>query len=165
MRIVIMADSHGDCKTVERIVEAHRMDADLFLHLGDGVAEFCRVMEQYPQKKSLYVVGNHEDETFHWNHFESTVMNACGHRIFVTHGDKLHAKLDTLELKYMGKMNGADMVLFGHTHIALDEERDGVRLINPGALNYPRDGSASYAVIDFSESGIKVQFFQVQIQA
>lgn len=161
MRIVVMSDSHGDIETVRRIVEAHIAEADLFLHLGDGISEFRSVMEQYPQKKSIYVVGNHEDEFYHSNHFESLIITAEGHRIFLTHGDRLHTKLDTLELRYLGKKTNAEVVLFGHTHKAQDEAWEGIRFVNPGALYEPRVGAASYAIIDLDENGVEVRFSPV----
>lgn len=161
MRIVAMSDSHGDGNAVRQVVETHLGDADLFLHLGDGAAEFCAVMEEYPRKAAAYVVGNNESVFFQWNHRKSMTIDAGGHTIFLTHGDRLHVKLDLLELLYMGKRSGTDVILFGHTHRALDEETDGIRLINPGALRYPRGGGPSYAVLDLAENKIAVQFCSV----
>jgi putative phosphoesterase len=37
---------------------------------------------------------------------------------------------------------GADIVLFGHTHMWMNETRDGVHLINPGSI-----GNGSYAIL------------------
>ncbi|MBR6444660.1 MAG: metallophosphoesterase family protein, partial [Firmicutes bacterium] len=35
-----------------------------------------------------------------------------------------------------------------HTHAAVHEEIDGIHIINPGSLSYPRDGNpGSYALI------------------
>ena len=103
---------------------------------------------------------NHEDERFHWNYCENTIIRAEGHRFFLCHGDTFHVKLDLLELHYMGR-RGADVVLFGHTHVAFDEEKDGVRLINPGALRYPRDGEPSYAIIDIAGKDISLQIIRI----
>ena len=156
MRIIAMSDSHGDRRAVRRVVEKHLADADLFVHLGDGGAEFCAVMEEHPEKAFAWVAGNNEAMFFQWNHRKSMTIDAGGHKIYLAHGDRLHVKLDLLELLYMGKRSGADVVLFGHTHRAHDEEREGVRLINPGALRYPRGGGPSYAVLDLSEDKIRV---------
>ena len=34
-RIVVISDTHKDFFTLRKIVERHRQDTDLFLHLGD----------------------------------------------------------------------------------------------------------------------------------
>ena len=50
---------------------------------------------------------------------------------------------------------GADIALFGHTHLRLERylppERDGERplwLFNPGSISRPREGRPSYGIID-----------------
>ena len=45
-------------------------------------------------------------------------------------------------------MDDVDAALCGHTHIAADETIYGVRVINPGALRYARDGATRYAILD-----------------
>lgn len=44
----------------------------------------------------------------------------------------------------------ADIVCVGHTHIPLDLQLDGCRVINPGSVGQPRDGDprAAYAVME-----------------
>jgi len=33
--------------------------------------------------------------------------------------------------------------LSGHTHVKMDEERGGIRCLNPGSVSIPKDGSRS----------------------
>jgi diadenosine tetraphosphatase ApaH/serine/threonine PP2A family protein phosphatase len=44
----------------------------------------------------------------------------------------------------------ADFICVGHTHVPMDLEVDGRRIINPGSVGQPRDGDprASYAIIE-----------------
>ena len=36
MRIIVISDTHRDFRTLHRIVEKHREEAAMFLHLGMG---------------------------------------------------------------------------------------------------------------------------------
>ena len=47
------------------------------------------------------------------------------------------------------KKKGASVVLFGHTHEAFYEYRDGIHFLNPGSLGSPRGPLyPTYGVID-----------------
>ena len=47
---------------------------------------------------------------------------------------------------------GANVVLFGHTHVPLCLEEEGVLYLNPGSLTSPRGGShASYAILEIEK--------------
>lgn len=54
------------------------------------------------------------------------------------------------DLADIAKQARCAFLLMGHTHVPLDLEVDGVRLLNPGSVGQPRDGDtrASYAVLD-----------------
>ena len=42
-----------------------------------------------------------------------------------------------------------DIVCFGHTHASMIHKMDGVFLLNPGSVTFPRDGKPrSYAILD-----------------
>ena len=34
---------------------------------------------------------------------------------------------------------GVDMILFGHTHIPIDIEEDGIKIMNPGSPSFQGD--------------------------
>ena len=60
-----------------------------------------------------------------------------GKRILLIHG---HHETDT---------TGFDIVMSGHTHIPVLEEREGVVFLNPGSTTIPKGGSVpSYAIWD-----------------
>ena len=48
------------------------------------------------------------------------------------------------------KEKGADIALYGHTHVAHDEEVDGIRLFNPGSLGYEK----SFGVIEIRDGQV-----------
>ncbi|MDU5587891.1 MAG: metallophosphoesterase family protein, partial [Finegoldia magna] len=49
------------------------------------------------------------------------------------------------------KANNCDIVITGHTHVKVLEEKDGVILLNPGSPSIPKDGVKSVAIIDDDE--------------
>ena len=36
MRVIVFSDSHGNYDVLEKIMERHKDDGDVFIHLGDG---------------------------------------------------------------------------------------------------------------------------------
>ena len=50
------------------------------------------------------------------------------------------------------RKQGADIDLFGHTHIGFTRYEDGLYLMNPGSLS--RAGEHSYGVIDLCDGGV-----------
>ena len=63
--------------------------------------------------------------------------------------DKLYKYITREEAAKMD-MNGADLVVLGHTHIAYEVKTSGTWVVNPGSVGMPADGDprASYAVLD-----------------
>ena len=71
-----------------------------------------------------------------------------GQRVFATHGHVWNPdKLPPLR--------EGDIMLFGHTHVPLDEFCGGIRCINPGSVSIPKEGSAHRCLLwengEFSE--------------
>lgn len=66
---------------------------------------------------------------------EQGVMELGEQRLYLTHGH--HYNIDTPL-----PMCSGDIMLYGHTHIPLDETRDGFRFLNPGSVSLPKNGTA-----------------------
>jgi len=69
----------------------------------------------------------------------------------------LHAAPADVLYKYVEKaeaerfeMNGADLMLVGHTHVPYEVKKGNVWVVNPGSVGFPADGDprASYAILD-----------------
>ena len=57
-------------------------------------------------------------------------------------------------LAYSRKI-GAKIALFGHTHVPYNQYHDGIYMLNPGSIAFPRDCSRpSYGLIDITPKGI-----------
>lgn len=143
-KLLITSDSHGASNTICRILKAHP-DADALFFLGDGLRDMEYVQFLYPDMPVYSVAGNCD-----FNAAAPLVGLAPfeGVLFFYTHGNEYFSPH---ELARTTKARGADVALFGHTHIAMCEELDGVTLFNPGSLLRPRRGEASYGVITVAD--------------
>ena len=149
MKIVVVSDSHKEFHKLNSVVE-NNLDADAFIHLGDGEHEFNDVRNLHPDKSFLFVKGNcdfADNKTIR-------IANAKGIKILCVHGHEhhVHQGLDTLIS--VAKQNGCKIALYGHTHISSILYEDGVYMVNPGSCAQARGGRNSYAVIDITPSGI-----------
>lgn len=135
----------------QRIIEKHSEDADCFIHLGDGEREVDEVRSIYPQLAIHFVRGNCD---FGSVEPASRVLDIGGKRIFYTHGHEYGVKFGLDTLKQTARRNGAQIVLFGHTHTAFTEYDDGLYLMNPGSAVHPRNGRAGYGMVDITDAGI-----------
>ena len=62
-----------------------------------------------------------------------------------------------MALVAQAKRERADIALFGHTHVGLLKEINGITVFNPGSLERPRDSSGgSYGIITIKNE--KVNF-------
>lgn len=97
-------------------------------------------------------------------------LEAAGHKIFSTHGhrfclsdfDSKYSSFETLE--NAAKKEGADIICYGHTHIALAQETPSALILNPGSCTRPRGGQLpSFAIINLIKniSYYSYAFFEV----
>lgn len=141
MRILLVSDTHGnnDCL---KLLESTYPTMDLYLHVGDSESD------EYNLMPFLSVAGNRD---FYPNFPMNLLIPTPYGNMFVTH------------LPYIrdGFFKEKDVKIFihGHTHIRKYEERDGMVIINPGAVTFPRDGfEGSYAILTISKEKVEVEF-------
>lgn len=150
--IVIFSDVHGRADRVRELISLHR-NATLFVFLGDGLRELD---ESY--MPIVAVRGN--CDVFSTDTPEERLLDLDGIKILLMHGHRFSVKsgLDRA-LAYADK-RGADVLLFGHTHLPTEryfpegtELSDGTRLtrplwaFNPGSLGEPRGERPSYGLL------------------
>lgn len=150
MRILVISDSHGRCSKIEQAIEEQPAASHVFF-LGDCVRDIEDYTFIYPDKTFHIVCGNCDGYSL----FKSyDTVNLGGKKIFFTHGHCHSVKYGIQRLKQTALVEHADIVLYGHTHIAKTEYADGVYFVNPGSLCSAREGSTGYAVIDIEDSGV-----------
>ena len=162
MKVLIVSDTHGNIELLNSVVQRYRLTVDIVIHLGDHLVDFNEVMRDYPMMASLGVLGNCD---FAWMYtgakFEGCVT-VENRRIFYTHGHKYNVKYGLDYIISNAKMNKCDIVLFGHTHVGVCEERNGVLVINPGSLAFPRDNTnGSYALLTINGDKASCEILEV----
>jgi putative phosphoesterase len=79
--------------------------------------------------------------------------------------DREHLVPDTPPVRWreLAAMTDADLVLSGHTHLAMQHREGRTHFVNPGAVGRPEGGDprAGYAVVDFTPAGGEVSLHRV----
>lgn len=158
MKFVIASDIHGSAFWCGKLVEwIEKEQPDRILLLGDllyhgprndlpkGYApkQVIPMLSKY-QDRIVAVRGNCEAEVDQMVlpfpcMAEYTQLLVDGITFYLTHGH--HASPDQLPALAPGSV-----FLSGHTHVKMDEMRNGIRCINPGSVSIPKDGSHSFLV-------------------
>jgi len=67
-----------------------------------------------------------------------------------------------VDLLRSGIPDDVDVVVFGHTHVPLTEERDGVLYLNPGSASHGRSlHEQTVAVVEDAADGVEVRFIEL----
>src|SRR5659263_307561 len=149
MRIGVISDTHRNASKIELLGDKIKA-LDVLIHLGDNVDDIS-IIEKYYKGRIINVKGNCDFST---STPYDRLEDICGKRIFITHGHKYSVKQGLLKLRYKALETGADIVLYGHTHIGKIDFEEGVWYINPGSASEPRDGYPSFAIIDIKGEAI-----------
>ncbi len=148
MKILVLADSHGDVAPMIKAVKTE--NPDLIVHLGDHYDDALE-LRKHTSVQIRIVKGNGD---FNPEAQENDLFEVEKVKIFACHGHKFNVKFDMLPLAFAGKSAGADIALFGHSHIDFDEIVNGIHLFNPGSIG--RSPTPSYAVLTVNDG--KYQF-------
>lgn len=146
MRIGVISDTHMVISSIERL-EKEIKGVDILIHLGDNVEDIATIKKYY-KGEIINVKGNCD---FSEGVPSDRLIEVCGKKIFLTHGHRYGVKENLSRLRYKALETGADIVLYGHTHIAKIDFEEGIWYINPGSASLPRDGDRSYVIISINE--------------
>lgn len=139
-RIGVISDSHGlPANALAEAAQALRaQEVQRLIHLGDGERDGAALAERLGVPLTA-VAGNCDEGS---RLAREVTLNAGCHRLLLMHG---HRACSTLGVLLRAQEVAAGVALFGHTHAPLSEWRDGVLLLNPGAL---RDGRFAVLSLD-----------------
>lgn len=149
MYIVVLSDTHipKKAKKIPETLKADLLKADLIIHAGDWqVPAVVDELEQYAPVEG--VTGNVDNEEMQSIFPRTKKLEVDGFRIGITHGD---GKGKTTERRALDafKDTNIDLLLFGHSHIPVLHEKDGVIIFNPGSpTDKRRQTQYSYGIIE-----------------
>ncbi len=161
MKIVVISDTHGKNSAILDIM-SRESDADMLLHCGDICADVSEIIENI--NCPFHVVSGNMD--FGSPYPNEKVVEAEGHRIYLSHGNRQYVKFGLQELMDAAKDVYADIALFGHTHVALLDEKPGLKIMNPGSPVYPRSAErkGTYGIVEISTGGTVLRLKDYQPQ-
>ncbi len=136
MRLLVFSDSHGDTKTMARLIRKEQPDH--ILHLGDCVRDTLPLREL--GIPITQVAGNCDPPGAAP---EILVPELQGVTFYMTHGHRHGVKTHYQRAIYAALCEEAQVLLFGHTHRAECYMDQGLWILNPGACN----ASGSYGLI------------------
>lgn len=151
MKILVMSDSHGRRDLVEKCIVQHP-DAQVVLFLGDVLADIRNMDQKFTNREFYYVKGNCD---FGSDVPAELLITLEGTGILLTHGHAHGVKYGLNGLIDHARKKGAKIALYGHTHVPYNQYHDGIYVLNPGSLAYPRNYSTpSYGLIEITPKGI-----------
>lgn len=174
MKIFFMSDIHGSSYYTKKALEAfNKESADYIAILGDELYHGARnpLPEGYDTKevtkllneysgRIIAVRGNCDSEIdelvldFPMMSTYSVILYD-GRRLFLTHGHIYNE--DNLP-----KLREGDVFIYGHTHVPKAEKKDGIFIINPGSITFPKENNPnSYGILE--ENIFKIKDFNGSI--
>ncbi|MFP3929017.1 MAG: metallophosphoesterase family protein [Desulfobacteraceae bacterium] len=131
MKIGVIADTHlkQPTRELERVLETVFSDVDLIVHAGDFNTE--EVLEVFSGKDLVAVKGNNDSPGLKKRLPESVLFEAGGFRIGVVHGC---GPPFGIRSRVISKVQGADCVVYGHSHLSFIGYFRGALFFNPGAF-------------------------------
>ena len=156
MHIGVISDTHRIANSIKQL-EGEIKGLDVLIHLGDNVEDIPTIQKYY-KGKIINVKGNCDFST---NVPNDRVEEICGKRIFITHGHRYSVKENLSKLRYKALETGAEIVLYGHTHIAQIDFEEGIWYINPGSASLPRDGATKFCYYKYHQECIEPNYNKI----
>ena len=168
MKLLIASDIHGSaywCGKLMALMEV--FDPDHLILLGDLLYHGPRndLPQDYAPKQVIPMLSRHADKIIAVRgNCEAEVdqmvlpfpcmadfsqLLVDGRVLYLTHGH--HHNPDNLP-----PLKAGSFFLSGHTHVKLDEVRNGFRGLNPGSVSLPKDGSHSCLLYEDGTFSFKI---------
>lgn len=151
MKVAILSDTHG---LLRPEVKQYLEQADAILHGGD--INKPAIVEELRRYAPLYIVRGNNDKEWAEDLPHDLRVTLGGVTFYMVHNRK-EAATD---------LAGVDVVVFGHSHKYLQEEKDGRLWLNPGSCG-PRRFHQEITMImaDAEEGKIKTEKILVPHEA
>lgn len=160
MKILVISDTHMP-KSAEDLPQAiydRIKDVDMIIHAGD-IAEKEILDKLEALRPTKAVCGNMDSMKLRSSLKEKEVIEVEGVKIGLVHGHGAPIHLmDTVKKEF----KDVDAVIFGHSHKAINEVRDGILYFNPGS---PTDTVfapyRSFGILEVNKGKIKGEIIRI----
>lgn len=141
-QILVLSDTHGRLEPALSYIKGHA-GLDRILHLGDHAWD----AEELQEKTGRVVLGVRGNNDWGATAPADRLFKIEGHTLYLVHGHRLGVYGGPQGVVRAAIERGADMVLYGHTHLFFFEKIGGVWALNPGSPSLPRDGKPGCALL------------------
>ena len=148
MKAIVFSDSHKDFSAIFRAMEKEK-DIDYIIHAGDVHRDVEDIEAMWRAIPCISVLGNNDFGVWDVPTRREFVLE--NKKFFLTHGHLYGIKGSLSRLWQEAAKANADICIFGHTHVAHLDEKNGIRMLNPGAAH------RSYAIIEIAGDAIHIQ--------
>ena len=163
MKILVLSDSHGDVENMRVIVGVER--PDMIIHLGNDFSDAEELEAEYPEIRMEKVIGNLDKAAGS----EKTVryVDICGRRFLLTHGHTFEVAEHRDGIRNLFRYaaeNGADIILYGHTHEPFLNCCNGKWIMNPGRAGRRIMGGSvhmTYGILYIDAENVEWSFKEV----
>lgn len=152
MKILVVSDTHRKDDNL-KLVLSEECPLDMLIHLGDAEGSEHFIPDWVnPECRMEMVLGNND---FFSRLDREREIDIAGHKAFITHGHYYGVSMGPEGLVDEAKSRGCDIAMYGHTHRPFLDVIDGVTVLNPGSLSYPRQEGRrpSYMIIHVDVDG------------
>lgn len=143
MKLAILSDTHGLLRP--EVLEQLKT-ADAILHGGDINKQ--SIVDQLRQYAPLYVVRGNNDKEWAGEIPHDLTVTLGSVTFYLVHNKK----------ELPADLSGVDVVLFGHSHKYVQEEKNGILWLNPGSCGPRRfHQEITMMMAEVSEGSIQVE--------
>ena len=150
MKILIVSDTHRKNENYMKVLEKVGK-IDMVIHLGDIEGSEYTIQEAAGCPVEM-VAGNND---FFSDLPSEKTLQIGKYCVMITHGHHYYINMGSEMLKKEAIVQGADIVMYGHTHKPVIDISDNIIAINPGSLSYPRQENRkpSYIIMELDAHG------------
>ena len=149
MKILVLSDSHASLFHMRRLIS--QLQPEQAVHLGDHYDDGEALALENPHIRFHQVPGNCDRFRCAPDLPQTLCYDIGGVRFFMTHGHLHGVKSGPGHLLAEARKNGAQMVLYGHTHVAACFPYEGMWVMNPGSCG---SGSGSAGLLEITDGKI-----------
>ena len=163
--LLVLSDSHSRADRVREVIQSHRR-ADTVLFLGDGMRDLD-LLDADDFSRVCAVRGNCDGFSFLSADTPTERLLRFGdYTVLMMHGHTHDVKSGLGRAVAYAAERGADVLVFGHTHVAQEQylpegtSVGGVTLskplyvLNPGSIGKPMGDRPTFGLIDLGKQGI-----------
>ncbi len=162
MKIGILSDTHGSLAAIRKVL-ASAPPVECWIHCGDFASD-ANAMHNITGQEVYTVCGNCDAMRGPVEAKPDCYLRLEGFKVWITHGHLyMNETRQIAELAHWGQELEQDIVIFGHTHVPVFTQMNGIWLLNPGSPSRPREGSrAGFVILTLNQGQMPaVEFLEV----